>query len=444
MPVAMAVTDDRLKNSDPHSNLFLGGKFSNAEECASGIPRDDHGSVDDIEHFFISADDWDRSQYTGTTRFYEEQNSAAEEDFIYGSTSSASMVIRNAYADSSIKDIYPFLSTPTPTSPAPQSPQVQTSPEPTERTSSLPLPSAQVNFYHNARLSDGIINNVRAVGASDTKLQTVDCSHRLLDEMTSRAVSNHPGPYMGRGDANEREIQEHSDSTRVYGSQSLRHTVNVSNDRESEDNITASVLKKGQKSKLSKPVQHLCQVQDLKTCVKCKSKKARSGSADYLMSDLTTAQSRDSNLGPLESFLSSNYFIKDGLSDLTGPFFLQQSLHCYAKAPSLKELMSGVAATGTTTGVGTDASGLTANGKKRYRKHPASISATKIKNEALLASQANSRHYRRDQNFQNSAPMHVIDADRKQPDEDMKLSNVRDGGALKDRLYPYLMQFPDR
>ena len=106
--------------------------------------------------------------------------------------------------------------------------------------------------------------------------------------------------------------------------------------------------------------------------------------------------------------------------------------------------MSGVAATGTTTGVGTDASGLTANGKKRYRKHPASISATKIKNEALLAYQANSRDYRRDQNFQNSAPMHVIDADRKQPDEDIKLSNVRDGGALEDHLHPYLMHFSDR
>jgi hypothetical protein len=421
MPTAMAVTDDRPKYSDPQSSSFEGGRSHNAE--ALGAPRDDHGSVDDIEHFFISARDWDRSQFTGTTRFYEEQNSAGEEDYIYGSASSASMVIGTAYSDISIKDIYPFLSTPTPTSPAAQSPQVQTSPASTERTSSLPLPSAQVNFYCNARLSDGTVDNVRAVGAADAKSQINDSSHRLHDVMTYRAASNHHGQSMGWSDADEKGIPG-------FGNPSLHHSSNVPNDPVSADSKTSSVGKKGPKEKPSKPLHDMLQDQDLKTGVKYKSKKARSGSADHLIADTATGPSRDSNLGPLESFLSSNYFIKDGLHDLTGPFFLQQSLHCHAKAPGLKELMSGVAATASTTGVGSDASGLTANGKKRYRKHPASISATKIKNEARHTSQYGGQA-RMGKYSQSSGRKHAIDADWHQPDDDMKLSSIRDRGALR-------------
>lgn len=421
MPVAMAVSDDRLKYSD---NLFQVVKAHYAEEGASDIPRDDHGSVDDIEHFFISADDWDRSQFTGSTRFYEEQNSAEEEDYVYG-TSSASMVISTAYADNAIKDIYPFLSTPTPTSPAPQSPRVRTSPARTERTSSLPLPSAQVHFYHNARVPDGMIDTVRAVGVTDAKLQIDSCSHRLHEEVTCRA-SNHPKPYICRPYANEKMLPG-------YGYQSLHQSTDIPTHPESADSKTASIAEKELKGKLSKPPHVLYHDQDVKTGAKCKAKKARSGSADNLIADPTTSLSRDSNLGPLESFLSSNYFIQDGLHDLTGPFFLQQSLHFHAKAPSLKELMSGLAATAATSGVSADLSGLTANGKKRYRKHPASISATKIKNEAQLSSQVTNRDRRKEARMnhssQSSPSMHVYDADRQQPDEDMKLSSIHDRGA---------------
>jgi hypothetical protein len=418
MPTAMDLTGDRLMYSDPQSRSFQGGSSHNTEENASGEPRDDHGSVDDIDHFFISADDWDRSHHTGATRFYEEHNRAEEEDYIYDNASSASMVMGTAYSDNSIKGIYPFLSTPTPTTPAPQSPQVQTSPAPTERTSSLPLPSAQVNFYCNARLSNGTIDSVRAVGATDAKININDCGHRLQDEMTYRAVSNHHGPYMCRPDANEKGIPD-------FGNQPLHQSANATNDP-----VSASVGKKGPKEKLSKPLHDTHQDRDLKTGVKSKSKKARSGSADHLFADPSTGSSRDSNLGPLESFLSSNYFIKDGLHDLTGPFFLQQSFHCHAKAPSLKELMSGIAAIASTTGVGSDASGLTTNGKKRYRKHPASISASKIKNEAQHTSQHGEKA-RMGQYSQTSAPAHATDADRHQPDDDMNLSSIRDRGALR-------------
>lgn len=415
-----AVTDNRDRYSGSSCNPFRGGISDNAEDGMSGIPRDDHGSVDDIEHFFISADDWDRSQFTGTTRFNYEQHSAGEEDYIYGSASSASEGNTAVYVDSSIKDIYPFLSTPTPTSP--QSHTVQTSPAPTERTSSLPLPSAQSNFYSNARQSSGILDSVGAVAVNDATLQFVEFGPKLHDDMSYQAVTNHTGSLDGWSDGHERGAQRHPDS--FLRSQSIHQLI-------AADNKTG---KKGQKVKLSKPLQDLYPDQEAATNVKCKQKKPRTVSIDHLLADPTIGSSRNSNLGPLESFLSSNYFIKESLNEQMGPFFLQQSLHCHPKAPSLQELMSGAAAatTTTTTGVGTTPSGLTANGKKRYRKHPASISASKIKQEAQLIAQIADRNFRNqtlmDKKPQSSATACATNIYQQQTDNNMMLSSICDRG----------------
>ena len=62
-PLSMSMLHPNLHDrSHSPSNLYCGPGSDDISDANSGMFREHHGSVEDIEHFFISADDWDRSQ----------------------------------------------------------------------------------------------------------------------------------------------------------------------------------------------------------------------------------------------------------------------------------------------------------------------------------------------------------------------------------------------
>jgi hypothetical protein len=73
-------------------------------------------------------------------------------------------------------------------------------------------------------------------------------------------------------------------------------------------------------------------------------------------------------LAPIETFLSGNFFVLSGPTEQISPFFLQQSLHCYPKAPSLEQHQTGVS---NIMGSEIDTT-ITGKRKKKYKKYPQS------------------------------------------------------------------------
>ena len=428
--LSMLQTDMHTQSNSP-TGLHYG---SESEEIGdtNGF-RESHGSAEDIEQFFISGDDWVKTQFNGNPRHYDHQN-GVDPDYIYGSgsstTDSNSCIV---FVDRTVKDMFPFLSTPTPTSPF-NAPQHSLSPpaspnavidmmstmERTERTSSLPLPSAQSNFYYNARAMGDNLNGNQFVQPSvdDPRGRTPSPDQHLysqgqtnFDNVNNLMQRTNVGMATRRSDLSyksssiDNQLERYISAARSERQGLETLTTNEGGSVTENEKIPTKIHQINKnKPKQQNHYNHQLQLQSEKDQITKlngkggKSKKARGSPFTSLNNNSSISSQIDSNLAPLEGFLSSNYFIKDGLTEQSGPFFLQQSLHCYPKALSLKELVGGVVPTGQGIGVDTGigigigigtgvgagsgaGAGQGAPSKKRYRKHPASISMNKSRQE---------------------------------------------------------------
>lgn len=61
------------------------------------------------------------------------------------------------------------------------------------------------------------------------------------------------------------------------------------------------------------------------------------------------------------NFLSGRFFLSGGFTEMIGPFFVQQSMHCFPKAPTLKQLFAGVELVADTP--------TTSTRKRKYKKY---------------------------------------------------------------------------
>lgn len=96
----------------------------------------------------------------------------------------------------------------------------------------------------------------------------------------------------------------------------------------------------------------------------------RAGNIDVTSSTAIDALTPRTNiaLAPIESFLSSNFFVLSGPTEQISPFFLQQSMHCYPRALSLEQLRSGV----SNVPEAVEETITTGKRKKKYKKYPQS------------------------------------------------------------------------
>ena len=362
-------------------------------DSTNGAIMIDHGSTDDIERYFTSADGWDKTESPRSARLCGEEESSGPREYCYDSASSTSDKNTIIYIDSTTKDMYPFLTTPTP-----QTPRSVLSPLTgavlVGRTSSLPMPCTQDGHSRSVRMSNSmpasapsIVNNNRsAVAQSKVSIDfTMKCKGPLKS-----AVGLGPGPdvygsYLGRSEIDQRTgrcdaIKKHQLCSN--GPSSLISDVTNSEPLQSlMSSRSSSVARRGCRGRPLKssycdlvaniPPTLPPDYQDIRTGTgKSKAKKSRITPGDSLLLSHGAGSIEGELPGLLEGFLSSNYFIKDDLNDMTGPFFMQKSFQCYPKVPSIGELL----AKSTSVSIG-----LAPGGKKRYRKHQASVSAKKLK-----------------------------------------------------------------
>lgn len=364
---------DRDNTEEPY---LISGGVGNPEHPVGKL-RGDHGSVDDIEHYFMSADDWDRS------RFDDQQTGNCDDDYEFG-TSSSGLANPTIVCDiNANKEMFPFLSTPTPTSPALRYISASYNQLPIERTSSLPLPSAQVDYFCTTRVSDGTLGCL-FVGVS-TNVNS--CDVRSDEEYADNSIPSTTPARIFAG------LQRDPIALQDYSSACAPHRQPILQSSQPNCDYKTVSLKKLQRGRPSRyQYRTLDSDQDVEQDIgagsKGRIKRGRNSLQDILAGDIVTSSHVDYNIGPLEGFLSSNILIGDGLNEQTGPFFLQQSMNYHPKALTLKELYEGASSSVGASVLGSLGLGLPGVSKKRYRKHPASISARKAKLEAQYESVA--------------------------------------------------------
>jgi hypothetical protein len=371
-----------------NNNMTTNGGNLYVYDSNNGASMTDHGSTDDIERYFTSADGWDKTESPRSARLCSEEESSGPREYYYDSASDKNRII---YIDSTTKDMYPFLTTPTP-----QKPRSVLSP-PTGtllvgRTSSLPMPCTQDGHSRSARMSNStpasapnVVNNNRSAVAPSKV--SIDFAMKCKEPLMS-AVGPGPdvyGSYLGRSEIDQRRgrcdaIKKHQ----LRSNESSTRSSDVTNSEPLQSLMSsrsASVARRGCRGRPLKssycdlvadmPPSLLPDYTDIRTATgKSKPKKSRVTPGDSLLLSHGAGSIKGKLPGLLEGFLSSNYFIKDDLNDMTGPFFMQTSFQCYPKVPSIGELL----AKSTSVSVG-----LAPGGKKRYRKHQASVSAKKLK-----------------------------------------------------------------
>lgn len=370
----------RYKNN----NITTTGANLYTYDSSNGNIMTDHGSTDDIERYFTSADGWDKTESPRSGRLCSEEESSGPREYYYDSTSSTSDKNTIIYIDSTTKDMYPFLSTPTP-----QTPRSVLSPLTgtllVGRTSSLPMPCTQDGHSRSARISNGMpvsapsINSNYRSAVTQSKV-SIDFTMKCKEHLKS-AVGPGPdvyGSYLGRSEIDQRTgrcdpIKKHQMSSYESSSRSS-DVINSEPLMSSRSSSVARRVCRGRPLKSS-----YCDLvadippnsQDIRMGTgKGKAKKSRITPSSGLLLSHGAGSIEGELPGLLEGFLSSNYFIKDDLNDMTGPFFMQTSFQCYPKVPSIGDLL----AKSTSVSIG-----LALGGKKRYRKHQASVSAKKIK-----------------------------------------------------------------
>lgn len=379
----------RCKNNNMTANLYT-------YDSNNGGIMTDHGSTDDIERYFTSADGWDKTESPRSARSCSGEESSAPREYYYDSASSTSDKNTIIYIDSTAKDMYPmypFLTTPTP-----QTPRSVLSPLTgtllVGRTSSLPMPCTQDGQSRSARMSNSMpasapsIVNYNRSAVAQSKV-SIDFTMKRKEPHRS-AVGPGPdvyGSYLGRSEIDQGSgrcdaIKKHQ----LCSNESSSRSCDVTNSEPLQSLMSSrssSVARRGCRGRPLKssycdlvadmPPSLPPNCQDIRAGTgKGKAKKSRSAPGDSLRLSHGAGSIEGESPGLLEGFLSSNYFIKDDLNDMTGPFFMQKSFQCYPRVPSIGELL----AKSTSVSIG-----LAPGGKKRYRKHQASVSAKKLKTQ---------------------------------------------------------------
>lgn len=372
-----------------HDNTITAGANIYTYDSLNGTMITSHGLMDDIERYFTSADGWDKTESPRSTRLYSEEESHCPREYHYDSTSSTSDRNTIIYIDSTIKDMYPFLSTPTPQTPGSLfSPLTGTLL--VGRTSSLPIPCTQDGYSRHTRMTNSrptcipIIDNNK----EDAKMRSnisVDFAVRNKESFTSIVGPDACGSYLGKSDIDQRTGWYHANQkTLARREEPLSLSCSDVNNYDEQvqslmSNKSSSAAKKGSRGRTLKSsqcdrepdLQH--DSHDMRTSSsRGRTKRSVATLSDTLLLSHATVSPNGEIPGLLEDFLSSNYFIKDDFNDSTSPFFMQQSFQCYPKAQSIEELLA------KSTSLGIDpVTGFVRSSKKRYRKHQASVSAAK-------------------------------------------------------------------
>ena len=373
-----------------HDNTITAGANIDTYDSLNGTMITSHGLMDDIERYFTSADGWDKTESPRSTRLYSEEESHCPREYHYDSTSSTSDKNTIIYIDSTIKDMYPFLSTPTPQTPGSLfSPLTGTLL--VGRTSSLPIPCTQDGYSRHARMTNSrpicipiIDNNER--GAKVRSDVSEDFAVRNKEPFTSIVGPDACGSYLGKSEidqrtgwcpANQKTLTRREEALSLSNSDVYNYDEPI---QSLMSNKSSSAAKKGSRGRTLKSsqcdrepdIQH--DSHDMKTgSRRGRTKRSPVTLSDTLLLSHATVSPNGEIPGLLEDFLSSNYFIKDDFNDSTSPFFMQQSFQCYPKAQSIEELL----AKSTSLGIDPITGSVRSSSKKRYRKHQASVSVAK-------------------------------------------------------------------